>query len=99
MPRQDRSLLSDRSAQPTELRLPAAVDPLLEVGAFGSERGVEAMTGEHEQVRRQREEPPVDRRDDLREARAFELRVPWSAREQRVAGEEQRVTLEQERRR
>ena len=43
---------------------PPAVDPLLEVGALGADRRVEAVTGEHEHVGREREEPPIDRLDD-----------------------------------
>src|SRR4051794_23653864 len=74
--------------------LPAAVDPLLEVRAFRSDRRVEAVAGEHEHVGRQREQPVVDGPDDLLEAGALELRVAGPAREQRVAGEHDRLAVE-----
>src|SRR5205085_2458579 len=43
---------------------PAPGDPLLEVGTLGGDRRVEAVTGHHDRLGRQGEEPLVERLDD-----------------------------------
>ena len=77
-------------------RLPAAVVPLLEVGALFADGGVEAVAGEHEHLGGKREEPPVDRLQDLLEACARGGGVAGAAWEEGVAGEEQRSALQDE---
>jgi hypothetical protein len=78
------------------VRLPAALDPLVEVGTLGADRRVEAVAREHECLARQREEAAVDRADDRVEVAAREARVADAAGEQRVAAEQHGMTLEQE---
>jgi len=53
--------------------------PTLEVGALGADGGVEAVAGHHDRVRRQRQQPLVERLDDGRE-------VPAVGRVARSAG-------------
>src|SRR5215207_1075311 len=88
-----RKLRDVRSWDPS----PAPVHPLLEVRPLRANGGVEPVTGEHQQISRQREQAAVDRLDDLGEVAAGQRGVARTAGEERVAAEEDRVTLEQER--
>src|SRR3954454_18598431 len=81
-----------------EVMSPPSVHPLLEVRPLGADGGVEAVAREDEQVGGQREQPAVDRLDDLLEIAARQRGVAGAAGEQGVAAEEDGVTLEQERR-
>src|SRR3954453_18512481 len=58
----------------TVARLPAPLDPLVEVGALGADGGVEPVARQHEVVPGQRVEAAVDRLDDLVKVAVLELR-------------------------
>src|SRR2546421_10303851 len=69
--------------------LPAAVDPLLEMGPLVPDGGVVAVAGHHDRVLRQLGEQAVlDGADDPGGVAALELGGARSAWEQRVAGEQ-----------
>ena len=55
---------------------PAPVDPLLQVGALGADRGVVAVAGHHDRVGGELGEQAVDRADDGVEVAALELVLP-----------------------
>src|SRR5436309_3338166 len=76
--------------------LPAAVDPLLEVRLLVADRGVVAVTGHDDRVRRQGEQAVFDGTDDRGEVATLELGGAGTARKQGVAGEDDRRALDLE---
>src|SRR3954454_20503336 len=85
------------SAGPGTPSSPAPVDPLLEVWTLAANCRVVAVTRQDDRLRRKLgEEARVERRDDRGEVAAIEARVAGPAREQRVAAEQHRRTLDLE---
>ena len=71
-------------------RLTTRGGPLVEVRGLGGERGVEAVTRQHECVGIEGAEHAVlDALHDRGEVAPFELRGPRPAREESVAGEQE----------
>src|SRR5262245_46729258 len=96
LPHQQSSLARTvaRGGEDVTTSSPPAVCPFLEMWSFRSDRGVEAVAREDQRLARQREEAAVDGLDDRPEVAAREGCVAGAPGEQRVAAEQDRMSVE-----